>query len=125
MNEKGMTPMDMCLLLTSLKAIKRVCTHKKARMESSEKASHKGEKGKKHPGTDSTVRVPKKARFEKHWDLCKKHGGTHTMHNTHDCCRFHKDGKEKSDFHTNKKGGRKANPINIQLCAADQENREA
>jgi hypothetical protein len=47
MNKKGMTPMDMRLLLTSLEAIKRVCTYKKAKPESLEKASNKGEKGKK------------------------------------------------------------------------------
>ncbi len=34
------------------------------------------------------------------------------MHNTRDCCRFEKDGKEKSDFRTTKKGGKKGNPIN-------------
>jgi hypothetical protein len=27
------------------------------------------------------------------------------MHNTRDCCRFEKDGKEKSSFRTAKKGG--------------------
>jgi hypothetical protein len=31
MNKKGMTPMDMRLLLTSLEAIKRVCTYKKGK----------------------------------------------------------------------------------------------
>ncbi len=34
------------------------------------------------------------------------------MHNTHDCCRFEKDGKEKSNFRVTKKGGQKGNPIN-------------
>jgi hypothetical protein len=34
------------------------------------------------------------------------------MHNTCDCHRFEKDGKEKSDFRTAKKGGKKANPVN-------------
>jgi hypothetical protein len=58
------------------------------------------------------VRVPKKVRFEKHCKLCKKHGGTHTTHNTHDCCRFEKDGKEKSSFRVAKKGGYKSNPVN-------------
>ncbi len=80
-------------------------------MESSEKSSHKSEKGKKCPGTYSTVRVPKKVRFEKHCDLCKKHGGAYTMHNTRDCCRFEKDRKEKSDFRAAKKGGKKGNPV--------------
>jgi hypothetical protein len=101
MNEKGMMPMDMRLLLTLLEAIKRICTYEKGKLDSfekSDKSSNKGEKGKKCPGTNSTVRVPKKVRFEKQCDLCKKHGGTHTVHNTHDCHRFEKDGKEKSSF---------------------------
>jgi hypothetical protein len=88
MNEKGMTPMYMRLLLTLLEAIERVCTHKKSKLdinEKSKKSSYKGKKGKKHPGTSSTVRVPKKVRFEKHCNLCKKHGGTHTTHMTSDC----------------------------------------
>ncbi len=75
MNEKGMTPMDMHLLLTLLEVIKCVCTYKKGKSESFEKSSHKSKKGKKHPGTDSMVRVPKKVHFKKHCDLCKKHGG--------------------------------------------------
>jgi hypothetical protein len=84
MNEKGMTPMDMRLLLTLLEAIKRICTYKKAKPESSEKASNKGEKGKKCPGTNSMARVSKKVCFEKHCGLCKKHGGAYTTHNTRD-----------------------------------------
>ncbi len=99
-------------LLTLLEAIKRVCTYKKGKSESSKKASHKSKKGKKRPGTNSTVRVPKKVRFEKHCDLCKKHEGAYTTHKTRDCCRFEKDGKEKSDSCTAKKGGKKGNPVN-------------
>ena len=34
------------------------------------------------------------------------------MHNTHDCRRFEKDGKEKSSFNATKKGGYKSNPLN-------------
>ena len=63
MNKKGMTPMDMRLLLTSLEAIEPVCTYEKGQsdnFEKSDKSSNKGEKGKKRPGTNSTVRVPKK-----------------------------------------------------------------
>jgi hypothetical protein len=112
MNEKGMTPMDMRLILTSLEAIKRVCTYKKVKLESSKKSSHKSKKGKKRPGTKATVRVPKKVCFEKQCNLCNKHGGTYTTHNTCDCCRFEKDGKEKSDFHVAKKGNKKGNPVN-------------
>jgi hypothetical protein len=109
MNKKGMTPMDMRSLLTLLEAIERICTYKKGKSESSKKSSHKS---KKRPGTKSTVRVPKKVCFEKHCDLCKKHGGAYTMHNTRDCHRFEKDGKEKSNFRAAKKGGKKVNPVN-------------
>jgi hypothetical protein len=101
MNEKGMMPIDMCLLLTLLEAIKRICTYEKGKLDSfkkSDKSSNKGKKRKKRPGTDSTARVPKEVCFEKHCDLCKKHEGPHTMHNTCDCCRFEKDRKEKSSF---------------------------
>ncbi len=121
LNKKGMTPMELCLLLTSLEAIRHVCTHKKAKVESSEKASHKGKKGKNHPGTKSTARVPKKVHFKKHCDLCKKHGGMYTIHNTLDCRRFEKDRKEKSDFYAAKKGGKKANPINQNFAQPTKE----
>jgi hypothetical protein len=115
MNKKGMMLMDMRLLLTLLEVIERVCTYEKGKLDSYEKAeksSNKGKKGKKCPGTNFLARVPKKVRFEKHWDLCKKHGGAHTMHNTCDYRRFEKDGKEKSNFRTAKIGGYKSNPVN-------------
>ncbi len=75
-----MMPMDMCSLLTSLEAIEHVYTYEKGKLdnfEKSNKSSNKGEEGKKCPGTNSTVRVPKKVhfeKFEKHCKLCKKHG---------------------------------------------------
>jgi hypothetical protein len=112
LNKKGMTPMDIRSLLTSLEVIERVCTHKKARSEFFKKATTKGEKGKKHPGTESTARVPKKVCFKKHCNLCKKHGGAYSMHHACDCRRFEKDRKEKSNFLATKKGGKKANPVN-------------
>jgi hypothetical protein len=34
------------------------------------------------------------------------------MHNTRDCRRFEKDGKEKSSFRATKKGRHKSNPVN-------------
>jgi hypothetical protein len=112
LNKKGMMPMNLHLLLASLEAIERVCTHKKAKLESSKKAFHKGKKGTKHPGTESTARFPMKVHFKKHCNLCKRHGGTYTTHNTRDCCRFEKNGKEKSNFCTAKKGSKKANSVN-------------
>jgi hypothetical protein len=91
MNKKGMMPMDICSLLILLEAIEHICTYKKRKLEPSKKSSNNVEKGKKHPGTDSTARVPKKVRFEKNCNLCKKHGGAYTTHNTRDCHRFQKD----------------------------------
>jgi hypothetical protein len=114
MNKKCMAPMNMRLLLTLLEVIKRVCTYEKGKLDSykkSEKSSNKSKKGKKRPGTNFLARVPKKVCFEKHCILCKKHGGPHTTHNTHDCRRFKKDEKEKSNFCTAKKGGYKGNPV--------------
>ncbi len=63
MNKKGMMSMDLRLLLASLEAVERICTYEKdesVNFEKSDKSSNKGKKGKKCPGTDSTVRVPKK-----------------------------------------------------------------
>jgi hypothetical protein len=116
LNKKGMTPMDMRLLLISLEAIECICTYEKGKLKSSEKSSFKSKKGKKHPGTEATIRVPKKVCFEKHWNLCKKHGGAYTTHNTRECCRFEKAGKEKSNFHTVKKGSKKNYPVNCNFA---------
>jgi hypothetical protein len=112
MNKKGMMMMDMHLLLTLLEAIKCICTYKKGKPESSKKSSNKDKKGKKRPGTNSNARVSKKVCFKKNCDLCKKHGGAYTMHKTCDCCRFEKDGKEKSNFCAATKGRKKGNPVN-------------
>jgi hypothetical protein len=51
LQKKGMTPMDMHTLQASLEAIGRMCTHKKARVPSGEKASHKNKAGAKRPST--------------------------------------------------------------------------
>jgi hypothetical protein len=111
LQEKGLTAMDMQTLLASLKAIERVCTHKKAHVPSGEKASHKNKAGAKRPSTGATMRVPKKVRFKKSCKLCKKHGGAHTMHTTKDCCKYEKDGTLKADFRAAKKAGKKPNPV--------------
>jgi hypothetical protein len=47
-----------------------------------------------------------------HCNLCKKHGGGYTTHNTRECRRFEKDGQEKPDFRAAKKGGTKSSPAN-------------
>ncbi len=79
LNMKGMTLMIMRLLLTSLEAIERMCTYEKGKLESSKKSSHKSKKGTTHPGTEATIHVPKKVCFEKHCNLCKKHGGAYAV----------------------------------------------
>ncbi len=89
LNQKGMTPLDMCTLLTLLEAIECVCTHEKGKPdEKSKKSSFNGKKGEKRPGTDPMARIPKKVRFEKNCNLCKKHGGAHTTHTTRECCKY-------------------------------------
>jgi hypothetical protein len=107
LNKKGMMPMDMHSLLTSLEAIKHICTHEMAKSESPKKASHKGEKWKNRPSTKSMARVPKKIHFKKHCNLCKRHGGMYTMHNTCDCRRFEKDERRSLIFVPLRKAVRK------------------
>jgi hypothetical protein len=58
------------------------------------------------------VRVPKKVQFEKHCNLCKKHGGAHTTHTTRECHKYEKDGTDKSSFCAAKKGRKKNYPVN-------------
>jgi hypothetical protein len=47
MNKKGMTTMDMCLLLMSLEAIECVCTYEKGKSNNFEKSDKSSNKGKK------------------------------------------------------------------------------
>ncbi len=112
LHEKGGAPTDMRSLLQSLEAIERVCGQEgsnKSNPSRNKKPSHSEKKDTKRPGTES-LRVPKKVRTKKHCDLCKKHGGAFTTHNSRHCHRFEKDGTEKADFRAAKKGGKKPNP---------------
>jgi hypothetical protein len=100
LHKKGGAPTDIRLLLQSFEAIERVCGQEgsnKSNPSCDERALHSEKKGTKRPGTAS-LRVPKKARTKKHCNLCKKHGGAYTTHNTCDCRCFEKDGTEKSKF---------------------------
>ncbi len=112
LHEKGGAPTNMHSLLQSLEAIGRVCGQEgssKSNPSRNEKPSHSEKKGTKQPGTEN-LRVPKKVRTKKHCDLCKKHGGAYTTHNTRDCRHVEKDGTEKAAFRAAKKGGKKPNP---------------
>jgi hypothetical protein len=102
--------MDMRSLLQRLEAIEHICTQERSNAQSTEKASTKSKKGNKRPGTKSTYKIPKKVRTEKHCDLCKKHGGAYTTHNTQDCHRYEKSRNEKSDSQATKKSAKKPNP---------------
>jgi hypothetical protein len=84
-----------------------VCTPKKAQAQSGKKASHKNKAGAKRPSTGATKQAHKKVHFEKSYELCKKHGGTHTTHATKDCRKYKKDGTVKADFRAAKKAGKK------------------
>ncbi len=110
LHKKGVTPVEMHLLQTSLKAIKCMCTQEKAHPQSSEKASVKSKRGSKRPSTGATKQVSKKVHFEKSCKLCKKHGGVRTTHATKDCCKYKKDGRVKANFRAAKKAGKKPNP---------------
>jgi hypothetical protein len=102
--------MDMRTLQASVKVIECVCTHDKAHVPSSEKASHKNEAGAKRPSTGATMWVPKKVHFEKSCELCKKYGGAHTTHATKYCRKYEKVGMVKPDFCAAKKAGKQPNP---------------
>ncbi len=76
LHEKELNPMDMHSLLQCLEAIEHICTQERSNAQSTKKASTKNKKGNKRPGMESTYNIPKKACSEKHYNLCKKHGGT-------------------------------------------------
>jgi len=105
---------DMRSPLLSLEATERVCGQErsdKSVASCDEKPSHSNKKRYVATWYWKSPRVPRKARTEKHRDLCKKHGGAYTTHNARHCQRFEKDGTEKSDFRAAKKGGKKPNPV--------------
>jgi hypothetical protein len=116
LQEKGMTPMDMHSLQSSLNAIKRTCTPERTHAPSGKKASHKNKAGAKQPSNGAVKQAHKKVSFKKSCKLCKKHGGAHTTHATKDCCKYEKDGMAKANFCAAKKAGKKPNPAK-QSCA--------
>jgi hypothetical protein len=114
LHDKGMTPVDMCSLQVSLRAIK-LCMQEKARAQSGKKASQKSEVGTEQPSTGATKQVSKKVQLEKSCKLCKKYGGVQTTHTTKDGRKYKKDGTVKADFRPPKKAGKKPNPAKQSL----------
>ena len=91
---KNSTLVSTEALLLVLENIKR---NVKLDDKSSSKDKAKGADSKRKAESQDS-RNPKKAKkgwTEKHYSLCKKHGGTHTMHNTKECRRYNKDGSHK------------------------------
>jgi hypothetical protein len=78
LNKKGMTPLDMRTLLTSLEAIERVCTHEKGKQEEkSERSSFNGKKGKKGQVLILWPAFPRKSVSQKLQPMQEAWGRTH------------------------------------------------
>jgi hypothetical protein len=79
LQEKGMTPMDMCSLQASPKAIEWVCTPERAHVPSGKKASHKDKAGAKQPSTGATKQAYKKICLRS-LASCARNMGAHILH---------------------------------------------
>ncbi len=75
---------------------------------SKDKAKGADSKRKAESNDSCNPQKAKKGWTEKHCCLCKKHRGTHTMHNTKECRRYNKDGNYK-------KAGGCPNPTSLQV----------
>jgi hypothetical protein len=110
LHKKGTTPMDMYLLLLSLDAIQPVYPRKIQCTIQQDLFSHRQERKQKAwyqvygQGSQESLHQEALQPLQEAW-------GMHNTHNTKDCCRYEKDGTEKSDFRTAKKGREKPNPI--------------
>ncbi len=112
LNERGMTPMDIRTLLTSLEAIEPVCTHEKGKHEEkAEKASFNGKKGKKGQVLILRPAFPRKSVSQKIATYARNMGA-HMTHSTGECRKYEKDGTLKASFRATKKGGKKSYPSN-------------
>ena len=115
---QGIILQDMQSLLDTLKTIENSENNKMLKGGSGEKKSG-GIKGgilkqdKKHSVSFRDERIPKKARTEKIFDLCKKHGGAHTTHNTGDCKKYEKGGARKKGFKQKGKSNKSENFVQI------------
>jgi hypothetical protein len=115
MNEKGMTPMDMRLLMTFFEAIERVCTYEKVELDSFEKSvksSNMGEKGKTCPGTDSTARVPKKSALRSIATYARSMGAHIPCTTLVIVVGLRRTERRNQSFRATKKGGYRSNPVN-------------
>jgi hypothetical protein len=115
-----MTPVNTRALLLILEKIKN-----NAEVETKPPSAikPKGAEGKcKMESIDS--HIPKKSKqigfTDKHCALCKKHGGPHKSHNTHDCCKYNPGGtpikRNGGAGNTQRSGNTDKNHSNMREC---------
>ncbi len=103
---ENMIPQDTRQLLAVLENIEKLSTSSTVPKSPSSgstggnaKSNGNPEKGGKHKNGNSSIdKVLKKSCIEKHCNLCQKHGGTASMHNTSQCTKYEKDGTLKSKW---------------------------
>jgi hypothetical protein len=102
-------PTDMHSLLTDLEKVERYVEATRVQEQKTQKKTEKGNNGTpsgKKPSQAGTKRnasgeepIPrKKAKVTKMCQLCQKHGGAATTHNTKECRRYDKDGNQLASF---------------------------
>jgi hypothetical protein len=95
-----MVPQSVRELLEALEHIKRASP--KDKVKNGHKTTVKSKDSLKRKRVSFDERIPKKCSREKHSLLCKKHGGTHTTHNTLDCQKYNPYGTPKKIFNGKK-----------------------
>jgi hypothetical protein len=113
---QNMIPQDTRRLLAILENIEKLSTNPNVPKSppngnngGNAKPNGNSDKNRKRKnGNSSTDKTPKKACVEKHCNLCQKHGGTASTHNTSECTKYEKDSTLKSKW--GKKGPFKTTP---------------
>jgi hypothetical protein len=102
---QGIIPQDMQSLMDTLEIIEKGENDKNPKANVSGESKKSGEikggiskKDSKRSVSFREERAPTKAPTEKLCDLCKKHGGAHTTHNTGDCKNYDAGGTLKAGF---------------------------
>ncbi len=89
----------------------------KARPVKQENKTNFEKSGKRKGMSSSADRIPKKVKSssDQFCQLCKEHGGPHSMHNTKDCCKYEKDGSKKKFGQSDTKSAGKSGNLFSQL----------
>ena len=89
-------PQSFRELLEALERIERAFPTDK--VGDGNKTAAKSSNSSKRKMVSFAERIPKKHCWEKYCLLCKKHGGTHTTHDTLDCWKYDPNGTPKKNF---------------------------